>query len=127
MLLHESGDQRLCHRLGDGCDPETRLFAIRNPQLPAGKAIGSLEDHTIAALYENHAAEEIGPRLWLNQPLDLASHGARHRDRIQGVRFRRPRAEDQSENSGHADSDAGGGTGFLLLRRALSKLCSPYP
>src|SRR5437870_6787472 len=82
MLLHEKRDQRLRHRLRDGRDPETCLFANRDTQLPAGKAIGSLEDHTIAPLHENHAPEEIGPRLWLDQVLDLARHGIRSRDRM---------------------------------------------
>src|SRR5579864_9101812 len=67
MLLDEKGDQRVRHRLRDGGDPETRVFAVRNTQLPAGKAVSPLEDDTVAPLDENDAAEEIGARLGLDQ------------------------------------------------------------
>src|SRR5512141_2836349 len=60
LLLYEKGNPRFRHGLRDGGDPDTRMFAVRNPPLPAGKAIGSLEEHTIAPLDENDAAEEIG-------------------------------------------------------------------
>src|SRR5262249_49941780 len=71
MLLDEKENERIGHRLRNRGDSETRLFAIRNAQLPAGKAIGSPEDRPIAPLDEKGAAEEIGARLWLDQPRDL--------------------------------------------------------